>query len=654
MLRLNFHRMRQLLPLIAYFTTVNIIICSFYGLNYLSHGFDNYTPLSLFFGVISWLSQVGLMGLLVGSILIIVAIVSNSSRAAQLIIGPFLFNLLNIYLYVDSRIYGMYRFHINGLVISLMESPLGRKTFKLHDQEYWTFLLLVILLQSLLTLIFFKLLFQSSISHSEQRVTFFKRNIRLSLHHLQRGLINRSALHILAACTLLSHSIYATCDALNMTQVTFIGQAIPLYKPLTIKKFLTRHFNYKTPQIAHLKLGSSGTLSYPLPSTESASKNSGDSSDREHQGFAKPNFIMIVLDSWRFDAMNEQASPHIWQHAKNNLEFQNHFSGGNNTRSGMFTLFYGIHGFYWQKFLQERRPPFMLDTLKEQGYKIKPFGSVSLAFPEFYQTIFANVTEGIEDQFSGKTQYERDRQMTDSLLAFLQNRDPKQSFFTSLLYDSTHSPYETPIEGRKFQPSNREIYYAERHDLDGLLQVRNRYLNAVNFVDGQVGRILNHVGSDERLKHNTYIVITSDHGEEFYDHGFFGHISAFTPEQIHVPMILSGPNIRPGVNDALSSHYDIAPTIVNLLQPSVASESYSFGHSLLSHSKRDHVVSCAWENCAIYDQSQWLIFGVEDYNMRKIELRNKDYQLLDLSFDEDTTIYTRLAKILDEGSQFLH
>ncbi len=642
------HRTKKILPHITYFTSINILISSFYGFKYLSfYGHENYTPLSLLFGVASWISQVGLFCGILACLLVLVSIVSKASRILQLIIAPLLFNLLNVYFYVDSRIYEMYRFHINGLVFSLMEAPLGRKTFKLHDQEYWIFLLLVIILQSILTFICFNLLFRTERSENSP-IKVFKNKISISWTLAKRAVVNKLVLVTVLCCTLLSHVIYATCDALNLTHVTFIGQAIPLYKPLTIKKFLAKNFNYKTPHTSHIEIPIENTLNYPSPKIDIAKYTS-----RNKSHMKKPNVIVIVLDSWRFDAMNEQASPQIWQHAQSSMRFNKHYSGGNNTRSGMFTLFYGIHGFYWLKFLQERRSPFLIDLLLEQDYKIKPYGSVSLAFPEFYQTIFSKVRADIEDNFDGKTQYERDRQMTDAFLSFLQKNPTDQPFFASLLYDATHSPYESPENFRKFQPADREIYYAARQDLDGIIQVRNRYLNAVSFVDSQVARILEKVKSNQELKDNTYIIITSDHGEEFYDHGFFGHISAFTPEQIQVPMIMSGPNLESQDISTLSSHYDIAPTFVSLLAPGIESKSYSFGYSLLSQNNRNHIVSCGWENCAIYDQDKWLIFGVEDYNMSKIELRDKDYNIVNRAFDDSAAIYTKLAKILDEGVYFL-
>lgn len=642
------HKTKKILPYIAYFTSLNIVISSFYGFKYLSfYGHEIHTPLSLFFGVTSWISQVGLISGIIACLLVLVSIVSKASRILQLIIAPFLFNLLNVYFYVDSRIYEMYRFHINGLVFSLMEAPLGRKTFKLHDQEYWTFLLLVIFLQSVLTFISFNLLFRSDRTEYRQ-IKVFKTKLSLTLKIAKRALVNKIVLATILMCTLLSHVIYATCDALNLTHVTFIGQAIPLYKPLTIKKFLAKNFNYQTPHTTQVQIPIENTLNYPSPKIDISKHMNKNNALKK-----KPNVIVIVLDSWRYDAMNEQASPHIWQHSKNSLRFNKHFSGGNNTRSGMFSLFYGIHGFYWLKFLQERRSPFLLDFFLDKGYKIKPYGSVSLAFPEFYQTIFSKVRSDIEDNFGGKTQFERDRQMTDAFVDFLQKNPKDQPFFASLLYDATHSPYESPENFRKFQPADREIYYAARQDVDGIIQVRNRYLNAVSFVDSQVARILEKVSNDRELKDNTYIIITSDHGEEFYDRGFFGHISAFTPEQTQVPMIMSGPNLEPQDISKLSSHYDIAPTFVSLLAPSIESKSYSFGHSLLAPNKRNHIVSCGWENCAIYDQDKWLIFGVEDYNMSKIELRDKDYNIVNRAYEDSSAIYTKLAKILDEGVYFL-
>ncbi len=38
---------------------------------------------------------------------------------------------------------------------------------------------------------------------------------------------------------------------------------------------------------------------------------------------------------------------------------------------------------------------------------------------------------------------------------------------------------------------------------------------------------------------STVVIITGDHGEEFYEHGYWGHTSAYSPEQVKVPLFFT-------------------------------------------------------------------------------------------------------------------
>jgi hypothetical protein len=67
----------------------------------------------------------------------------------------------------------------------------------------------------------------------------------------------------------------------------------------------------------------------------------------------------------------------------------------------------------------------------------------------------------------------------------------------------------------------------------------------VAFTDSEVGRLL--AGLDELgLAERTIVVATSDHGEEFLDHGGFEHGHTLYAELTHVPLIVRAPGLAPG------------------------------------------------------------------------------------------------------------
>ena len=64
------------------------------------------------------------------------------------------------------------------------------------------------------------------------------------------------------------------------------------------------------------------------------------------------------------------------------------------------------------------------------------------------------------------------------------------------------------------------------------------------------------------------MIITSDHGEEFFDHGSVGHGHSMFEELLHIPLIIRLPDRHGAVNryvDAEVGHVDIAPTLCDLL-----------------------------------------------------------------------------------------
>ena len=63
---------------------------------------------------------------------------------------------------------------------------------------------------------------------------------------------------------------------------------------------------------------------------------------------------------------------------------------------------------------------------------------------------------------------------------------------------------------------------------------------------------------------NYMVVITSDHGEEFGEHGGLSHTVKLYDEMLHVPLIVVGSDVQGGrVDDRMASSIDILPTVLN-------------------------------------------------------------------------------------------
>jgi arylsulfatase A-like enzyme len=86
------------------------------------------------------------------------------------------------------------------------------------------------------------------------------------------------------------------------------------------------------------------------------------------------------------------------------------------------------------------------------------------------------------------------------------------------------------------------------------------YDEEIAFVDREIGRLLDAL--DERgLLAGSLVVVTSDHGEELFDHGGFEHGHTLYQELLHVPLVLAGPSIAPQRLEQPVSLVDLAPTL---------------------------------------------------------------------------------------------
>ncbi len=93
-------------------------------------------------------------------------------------------------------------------------------------------------------------------------------------------------------------------------------------------------------------------------------------------------------------------------------------------------------------------------------------------------------------------------------------------------------------------------------------QLRGLYDGEVAWVDAQLGGFF---GQLRRLRiwDDTAIVIYSDHGEEFWEHGGYEHGHSVYEELTHVPLMMKLPGMAPGVREERMSLVDVMPTLIN-------------------------------------------------------------------------------------------
>lgn len=253
----------------------------------------------------------------------------------------------------------------------------------------------------------------------------------------------------------------------------------------------------------------------------------------------KPDIYLFVVESLREDFINHEIAPYLHNFKKQSLSFTLALASANATHLSWFSLFYSQLPFHWNSVLLKKKAngsPF-LQTLKKSGYRIYVYASSRLGYYDMEQSLFglnrALIDKIVTEESVEKPTYLKDQSVVECLIKDMQQEKGGRVFITFL--DSTHLDYSWPSEEKSvFQPVDQTLNYikALSNDKKYLEKIKNRYRNALHFVDSLFGRFLTALESDK----DALVVITGDHGEEFYEQGHLFHASHLSYPQVHVPL----------------------------------------------------------------------------------------------------------------------
>jgi arylsulfatase A-like enzyme len=161
------------------------------------------------------------------------------------------------------------------------------------------------------------------------------------------------------------------------------------------------------------------------------------------------------------------------------------------------------------------------------------------------------------------------REVVDAFLAWQESLEDRP-FFAFLNMIDAHSPYDPipPFDTRfSATPVGRvDIGIGtEQVDAAELDRAERAYDGEIAFLDVEVGRLLDALRV-HGLSADTVVIITSDHGEHFGEHGLTGHSQSLYAQLLHIPLVVIAPERVPAglrVNDAVSLR-DLAATILDL------------------------------------------------------------------------------------------
>jgi arylsulfatase A-like enzyme len=175
-------------------------------------------------------------------------------------------------------------------------------------------------------------------------------------------------------------------------------------------------------------------------------------------------------------------------------------------------------------------------------------------------------------------------------------RSPSRPFFVFLNYLDAHEPFLPPEgDGIRFgrRPQSRGDFtmlldYWDWNKLSLSAQdvelARDSYENCIAALDREIGSLLDEL--DRRgVLNDTHVIITSDHGEQFGEHGVFNHGYSVYSQEVHVPLLLISPAVPPGAacKDPVSLR-DLPATVADLV--GLRAGSPFPGRSLAEHWKQ--------------------------------------------------------------------
>lgn len=356
--------------------------------------------------------------------------------------------------------------------------------------------------------------------------------------------------------------------------------------------------------------------------------------------------LLISMDSVRADALDfrsAQTTPNLERLARDGTVFTNAVSGSSWTLPAHAQMFTGqgpiLHGVQSDLVRIEPKTPTLPELLAHAGWLTAGWWSgwylageygFSRGFAVYENTMslggdletsFATAMANGQLDLATRTLNARDvlshqdvtsARVADRADAFLSHTaadeplflflhlfDPHYDYIPPEPFDTRFDPdYQGDFDPRNYfsnkgvyDPSKRPRRQISERDLE---HVRALYRGEIAWTDAMIGRVLDRLDQLGRLD-SALIIVTSDHGEEFFEHGGRGHRNSLYEEQLRVPLLVRPPLDHPSVGAVASTVQlsDLMPTILEFtgieippsvqgrsLMPALAGESFDSRPSL--------------------------------------------------------------------------
>jgi arylsulfatase A-like enzyme len=340
-----------------------------------------------------------------------------------------------------------------------------------------------------------------------------------------------------------------------------------------------------------------------------------------------PDVIVIVIDTLRLDRTGIDGSsatsrtPALDDLAARGLAFTNAYAQSSWTKPSVASLFTALfpstHGANFRRDRLPESPVALPELFADAGYRTAVFSAnpwISPAFgfergvdffvesePESFVRLLilpklwkapdrvipshpmgSSLTR-LEDFFSVRGERRsnclRDAALLDAFRDWFEAAGDTPSF-AYLHLMSPHIPYDPPHPGHEFPNAEQVglLQSDEPLDADRRVRLLALYDATVEHSDEILGAIIETLDHTGTLS-NTVVIVTADHGEEFFEHGGWGHGKSLHDELVNVPLVIAGRGVPPVVREDPAMLVDIMPTLADIV--SLPGNSDWEGRSLL-------------------------------------------------------------------------
>ncbi len=306
--------------------------------------------------------------------------------------------------------------------------------------------------------------------------------------------------------------------------------------------------------------------------------------------------VLLVIDTLRADHLGcygypRETSPNIDRLAKEGVLFENVYPSDVPTQPSFTSMFTGERGIqtgivsHSETENLSENVPYLSEILAENGITTVAVSTLYMMRRWFARGFkyYMNPVAGIRSRL----QQVDAEEINDMALPWIKGNKDKD-FFMFIHYWDPHSLYLPPepyrrlfYKGNESNPENHSLDvlrsqpvwpFTKRHldaigdDITDIEYVIAQYDGEIRYVDDNVGELLNLL-EDLKIYDETFLILTSDHGESLGEHHFyFDHCEVYETT-VHVPLIIHCPQDLPRdkrVDDLIQSTTCLAPTILNL------------------------------------------------------------------------------------------